>query len=47
MLARTAPEAEPLDAVAEAIPLADAGVDAVVAAQAFHWFDPEVAPRPR
>ena len=29
MLARTAPEAEPLDAVAEAIPLADASVDAV------------------
>ena len=52
ILTRTAPEAEPLDAVAEAIPLADASVDAVVAAQAFHWFDPEVArgpgsPRPR
>ena len=43
ILTRTAPEAEPLDAVAEAIPLADASVDAVVAAQAFHWFDPEVA----
>ena len=42
-LARTAPTAELLDAVAEAIPLADASVDAVIAAQAFHWFDPERA----
>ena len=32
LLADTAPQAEPLDAVAEAIPLADASVDAVVAA---------------
>ncbi|MEA2479269.1 MAG: hypothetical protein QOJ07_1191 [Thermoleophilaceae bacterium] len=38
-----APEAEPLDAVAEAIPLADASVDAVIAAQAYHWFDPVTA----
>jgi SAM-dependent methyltransferase len=28
---------------AEAIPLADRSVDAVVVAQAFHWFDPPVA----
>ena len=43
LLADTAPLAEPLDAVAEAIPLADASVDAVVAGQCFHWFDPEAA----
>jgi SAM-dependent methyltransferase len=42
-LARRAPGAEMLDAVAEAIPLADASVDAVLAAQAFHWFDAEAA----
>jgi ubiquinone/menaquinone biosynthesis C-methylase UbiE len=42
-LADTAPDAEPLDAVAEAIPLDDAGVDAVIVAQAYHWFDPEAA----
>lgn len=43
VLAQAAPDAEPLDAVAEAIPLADASVDAVIAAQSFHWFDPEAA----
>lgn len=42
-LAGTAPEAEPLAAVAEAIPLPDASIDAVIAAQAYHWFDPEAA----
>jgi SAM-dependent methyltransferase len=31
--------AEVLDGTAEAIPLPDAAVDAVVAGQAFHWFD--------
>ena len=41
LLAVAAPGAEPLDGVAEAIPLGDASVDAVVAAQAFHWFAPE------
>jgi len=42
-LAAGVPGAELLDAVAEAIPLADGSVDAVVAAQAYHWFDPEAA----
>jgi SAM-dependent methyltransferase len=43
VLAQNVPGAEVLDAVAEAVPLADASVDAVVAAQSFHWFDPEAA----
>lgn len=34
-----------LAAPAEAIPLPDACVDLIVAAQAFHWFDPAGAPR--
>ena len=42
-LAAGVPGAELLDAVAEAIPLADESVDAVVVAQAYHWFDPEAA----
>jgi SAM-dependent methyltransferase len=33
------PEIEVLDGTAERIPLPDASVDAVVVAQAFHWFD--------
>jgi SAM-dependent methyltransferase len=40
LLAQTAPAAEPLDAVAELIPLPDGSVDGVIAAQAFHWFEP-------
>jgi SAM-dependent methyltransferase len=38
-LARALPEVEVLDGTAERIPLPDASVDAVVVAQAFHWFD--------
>jgi SAM-dependent methyltransferase len=40
-LERVVPEAEALDGTAESLPLADASVDAVTAAQAFHWFDVE------
>jgi ubiquinone/menaquinone biosynthesis C-methylase UbiE len=38
ILVQTVPDAEALDGRAEAIPLEDASVDAVFAAQAFHWF---------
>ncbi len=34
------PEVDALDGPAEAIPLEDASVDAAVAGQAYHWFDP-------
>lgn len=34
-----------VNGTAEATTLADASVDVVTAAQAFHWFDPEKAPR--
>jgi ubiquinone/menaquinone biosynthesis C-methylase UbiE len=37
-LRRAVPEAEALLGAAEAIPLEDDGVDAVVCGQAFHWF---------
>ena len=37
------PEAESLPGTAHEIPLADASVDAVFAAQAFHWFEDERA----
>jgi SAM-dependent methyltransferase len=37
------PWIEVLDGTAERIPLPDASVDAVVVAQAFHWFDAEPA----
>jgi ubiquinone/menaquinone biosynthesis C-methylase UbiE len=37
-LAAVVPEAEPIAAGAEAIPLRDASVDAATAAQSFHWF---------
>jgi SAM-dependent methyltransferase len=37
------PEAEALPGTAQAIPLADTSVDAVFAAQAFHWFEDERA----
>jgi ubiquinone/menaquinone biosynthesis C-methylase UbiE len=42
-LAAAVPEAEPLLGSAEKLPLDDDSVDAVVAASAFHWFDPERA----
>lgn len=37
------PGVEPIDATAEHVPVEDGSVDAVVAAQAFHWFDPQPA----
>jgi SAM-dependent methyltransferase len=43
ILADRVPSADPLPGVAEAIPLGDAKVDAVFAAQSFHWFANEVA----
>ena len=33
------PEAEPVDAPAEAVPQPDGSADAITAAQSFHWFD--------
>lgn len=39
-LRATVPSVELLDGTAETIPLPSGAVDAVVAAQAFHWFDP-------
>jgi len=42
-LATLVPDAGVLDGTAEAIPLPDAAVDAVVVAQAFHWFEPQAA----
>jgi SAM-dependent methyltransferase len=40
-LARTTPGVAVLPGRAEAIPVPDGQVDAVVAGQAYHWFDPE------
>jgi SAM-dependent methyltransferase len=37
------PDVEVLAGTAESIPLPDASADAVLVAQAFHWFDPEPA----
>ncbi|HEX6702032.1 MAG TPA: methyltransferase domain-containing protein [Gaiellaceae bacterium] len=39
VLVEAVPEAEALEGTAEALPLADASVDAVTVAAAFHWFD--------
>jgi SAM-dependent methyltransferase len=39
-LARVLPEVRALEGTAERIPLADGAVDAVLAAQAWHWVDP-------
>jgi SAM-dependent methyltransferase len=43
LLVALCPEAEALPGTGQDIPLADASVDAVFAAQAFHWFDEERA----
>jgi SAM-dependent methyltransferase len=42
-LERLCPTADARSGAADAIPLADASVDAVFAAQAFHWFDDEAS----
>ena len=42
-LERDCPTVTVLDGTAEAIPLSDGSVDAVVAAQSFHWFDGDSA----
>ncbi len=42
-LAMATPGAEPLAGSAESIPLADGSVDAVMAGQAYHWFDRDIA----
>ncbi|GIH18137.1 class I SAM-dependent methyltransferase [Rugosimonospora africana] len=42
-LATTTPDAVPVEGSAERIPLEDGAVDAVVAGQSYHWFDPEPA----
>jgi SAM-dependent methyltransferase len=42
-LVAAVPGVEVLDGTAEAIPLGDRSVDAVTAAQAFHWFDTDRA----
>jgi ubiquinone/menaquinone biosynthesis C-methylase UbiE len=43
VLRRVAPDAEALAGTAEQIPLTDGSADAVVVAQAFHWFDHDAA----
>jgi SAM-dependent methyltransferase len=43
ILRRVAPDAEAIAGTAESIPLPDASADAVVVAQAFHWFSNDAA----
>ncbi|KUI16887.1 SAM-dependent methyltransferase [Mycobacterium sp. GA-1285] len=43
LLSRSLPETPALLGTAEEIPLPDDSVDAVLVAQAWHWFDPEIA----
>ena len=45
VFAERLPDVPILDGTAEALPFEDGSVDAVVASQAFHWFDPVAAPR--
>jgi SAM-dependent methyltransferase len=44
-LARELPEVRAVAGTAEALPVDDASVDGVVSGEAFHWFDPDRAPR--
>jgi SAM-dependent methyltransferase len=43
LLERNVPQARSLEGSAETIPVADASVDAVFVAEAFHWFDSHAA----
>ena len=45
ILQRKVPQAELVAGTAERMPLGDGSVDAVVVAEAFHWFDSETAAR--
>jgi SAM-dependent methyltransferase len=45
VFAERLPDVPVRDGTAEAMPFEDASLDAVVASQAFHWFDPVAAPR--
>jgi SAM-dependent methyltransferase len=45
LLARSVPEVPVIAGTAEALPLADASLDAITVAQAFHWFDAPAALR--
>jgi SAM-dependent methyltransferase len=45
LLVTAAPGATIVDGTAERMPLNDASVDAVIVAQAFHWFEPSLAAR--